>query len=125
MGAFLDAVPDERRRADARRLVALAAEVTGEPPVLWGTAIVGFGSRHYRYASGHEGDTPLVGVSPRKQHTSVYLSGAVEEYADLLERLGPHGAGRGCLNLRRLDDLDTAVLREVLARSVEVAARLS
>jgi Domain of unknown function (DU1801) len=119
--AFLDAVPDERRRADARTLCALLADTTGEPPVLWGATIVGFGSYHYRYESGHEGTSALVGFSPRKPHLVLYLVGGFEDrHARLLARLGPHKTGKGCLYLKRLDDVDLDVLRELVDRSVRV-----
>jgi Domain of unknown function (DU1801) len=119
--AFLDAVPDERRRADARTLCSLLAEVTGEPPVLWGTSIVGFGTYHYRYESGHEGDSALVGFSPRKTALVVYLVGGFEDrHGKLLERLGPHKTGKGCLYLKRLADVDLDVLRELVERSVRI-----
>ncbi len=116
--AFLDAVPDEGRRADARRVRDLLHEVTGEPPVLWGTSIVGFGSTHLRYATGRELDWPVVAFSPRKGATTVYLVDGFEERTDLLERLGPHSTGRSCLYLKRLDDVDLDVLRELVAASV-------
>jgi hypothetical protein len=121
VGAFLDAVPDERRRADARRVSALLQEVTGEPPVLWGTSIVGFGSTHLRYATGRELDWPVVAFSPRKGATTVYLVDGFEERTDLLERLGPHSTGRSCLYLKRLDDVDLDVLRELVTASVRTA----
>ncbi|RLP92056.1 DUF1801 domain-containing protein [Micromonospora sp. CV4] len=115
---FLAAVPDERRRADAGRLRAIMSEVTGEPAVLWGPSIVGFGSYHYTYDSGRTGDAPLVGFSPRKQHLVVYLLGGFEDrYAGILERLGPHRTGKGCLYLKRLDTVDESALRELIDRS--------
>ncbi|GIE97191.1 DUF1801 domain-containing protein [Paractinoplanes rishiriensis] len=120
--AFLDAIPDERRRAEARELADLMAEVTGESPAMWGPSIVGFGSRHYRYESGREGDTVAVGFAPRKAQSVLYLTGQMEDYADLLARLGPHTTGKGCLYLKRLDRADPAVLREIIARSYVAAA---
>ncbi|RLP95318.1 DUF1801 domain-containing protein [Micromonospora sp. BL4] len=115
---FLAAVPDERRRADAGRLRAIMSEVTGEPAVLWGSSIVGFGSYHYTYDSGRTGDAPLVGFSPRKQHLVVYLLGGFEDrYAGILERLGPHRTGKGCLYLKRLDTVDESALRELIDRT--------
>jgi hypothetical protein len=120
--AFVDSVADERRRADARLILTLMREVTGEPAVLWGRAIVGFGSRHYRYATGREGDVPAVSFSPRKAQTVLYLTGLLDEYADLLERVGPYQTGKGCLYLKRVDENDEAVLREMVARSVRLAA---
>src|SRR5215470_16247884 len=118
---FLAQIPDERRREDARRLCALMQEITREPPAMWGTSIVGFGSYHYRYASGHEGDAPLASFSPRSQHVAIYLVGGFEErYRPTLARLGPHKTGKGCLYLKRLDGADTDALGELIDRSVRV-----
>lgn len=117
----LAAVTDERRRDDARALNELMQDVTGEPPVMWGAGIVGFGAYHYRYDSGHEGDAPLVGFAVRKQNLAVYLIGEfAERHAAVLERLGPHKAGKGCLYLERLADVDLAVLRQLVDRSARV-----
>jgi hypothetical protein len=121
VGAFLDGVADEQRRRDARLLVDVMREVTGQPAVLWGRAIIGFGSRHYRYASGREGDTVAVGFSPRKAQTVLYLTGALAEYGDLLARLGEHKTGGGCLYLKRVDRADAAALRDIIARSYRAA----
>jgi Domain of unknown function (DU1801) len=121
VGAFLDAVVDEQRRSDARLLVGLMGEVTGQPAVMWGSSIVGFGSRHYRYSSGWEGDTPAVGFSPRKAQTVLYLTGGMDGYQDLLARLGPHQTGKGCLYLKRVDRADAAALRDIVARSYRAA----
>ena len=119
--AFIAAVPDEARREDARRLCGLLAEWTGERPAMWGAGIVGFGSYRYRYESGHEGIAALVGFSPRKGHLVLYLVGGFEDrYPKLLARLGPHRAGKGCLYLKRLDDVDDEVLRELVERTVRV-----
>ena len=97
-------------------------EVTGEEPVLWGTSIVGFGSVRLRYASGRELDWPVTGFSPRKTATTVYLMDGFEERSDLLARLGPHSTGRSCLYLKRLSEVDLAVLRELVAESVRHVA---
>src|SRR4029079_7064092 len=118
VGAFLESVPDGRRRDDARAVCRLMQEITGEEPVLWGTSIVGFGSTPLRYASGRELDWPLVGFSPRKAATTVYLMDGCEERDDLLARLGPHSVGKSCLYLKRLSDVDLDVLRELVAESV-------
>jgi Domain of unknown function (DU1801) len=121
VAAFLASVPDQQRRADAERLCALMREVTGEPPVMWGTSIIGFGSYHYRYASGHEGDSALVSFSPRKQHLVLYLAVDFEtRYPAAMARLGPHRTGKGCLYLRRLADVDRDALRELIGGSVGV-----
>ena len=119
--AFLARVPDERRREDARRLSAMMQDITGEPPVMWGTSIIGFGAYHYRYASGHEGDAPLASFSPRSQHLAIYLVGEFEDrHQSVLVRLGPYKAGKGCLYLKRLDGVDDDALRELIDRSVRV-----
>ncbi len=125
VGAFLAAVPDERRRRDAQLLVELFAKVTGESPVLWGTSIVGFGSRHYRYDSGREGDVPALSFSPRKAQTVLYLTGALADYEDLLSRLGPYQTGKGCLYLKHVDQVDIAALKEIAGRSYRAAAASS
>lgn len=120
--AFLDGIADERRRADARLLAGLMAEVTGETAVLWGSSIVGFGSRHYKYESGREGDTVAVGFAPRRGQSVLYLTGSLEhDYADLLAALGPHTTGKSCLYLKRADRVDAGVLREIIARSYRAA----
>ncbi len=122
VGAFLDAVADEQRRRDARLLLDLMREVTGQPAVMWGTTIIGFGSRHYRYSSGREGDVAAVSFSPRKAQTVLYLTGGLEEYEDLLASLGPYHAGKGCLYLKRVDQADAQTLRDIVARSYRSAS---
>jgi hypothetical protein len=122
VGAFLDTIPNEQRQSDARLLVDLMREVTGEPPVMWGASIIGFGSRHYRYASGREGDTVAVGFSPRKAQTVLYLTGGLDEYEDLLAGLGKYETGKSCLYLKRVDQADRQALRDVVARSYRAAA---
>ncbi|MFI6318080.1 DUF1801 domain-containing protein [Nonomuraea sp. NPDC050556] len=118
---FFASVPDEGRRADARELAKLMSDVTGEPAAMWGSGIVGFGSYHYVYDSGHSGAAPLVGFAPRKQHLVVYLVGGFEDrYGNALERLGPHKAGKGCLYLKRLSGVDVGVLRELVERTARV-----
>ena len=125
VAGFLAAVPDEQRRQDARRLCAMMREITGEPPTMWGTSIIGFGTYHYRYASGHEGDAPLASFSPRRQHLAIYLVGEFgDRYQPLLARLGPHKTGKGCLYLKRLDDVDHDALRELVDRSALVHKRI-
>jgi hypothetical protein len=118
---FLARVPDEERREDTRRLCAMMQEITDEPPAMWGTSIIGFGTHHYRYASGHEGDSPLASFSPRSQHLAIYLVGEFgNRHQSVLARLGPHKTGKGCLYIKRLDDVDHDVLRELIDRSVRV-----
>lgn len=115
---FLAAVPDPKRRADAEVVRAVLAEVSGEPAVMWGPSIVGFGAYHYVYDSGHSGDAPLIGFSPRKANLVLYLMADPAVKGPLLERLGKHKTGVGCLYVNRLDDLDLAVLRELATASL-------
>lgn len=118
---FIAAVPGDTRREDAQKLSGLLTEWTGAPPVMWGTSIVGFGCYRYRYDSGHEGTAALVGFSPRKAALVLYLVGGVQDrYPELLERLGPHEAGKGCLYLKRLDDVNLEVLHTLVDRCVRV-----
>ena len=119
--AFLAAIPDDRRREDARALCAVMAEATGEPAAMWGGSIVGVGRYHYRYDSGHEGDAALASFSPRKTATVVYLAGYFDgRDAELVERLGPVKTGKGCLYVKRLGDVDRDALRELIDRSIAV-----
>lgn len=118
VAVFLDGLADEQRRNDCRTVVALMRELTGAEPRMWGANIIGFGTKHYRYASGREGDWFVVGCSPRKQNLTLYLTYGFEQHHDLLARLGKHSLGKACLYVKRLSDLDLAVLRELVARSV-------
>ena len=118
---FLAQVPDDQRREDARRLCVMMQEITGEPPVMWGSSIVGFGAYHYRYASGHEGDSALAGFSPRRQHLVIYLVGEFgDRHQAVLARLGAYKTGKGCLYIKRLDQVDQDALRELIERSARV-----
>jgi hypothetical protein len=115
--SFIAKLGDVKRRADAEALVKIFARATGEKAVMWGTAIVGFGSYHYRYASGREGDMCIAGFSPRSSAFAIYaLSGATTESA-LLAKLGKHERGKGCLYIKRLADVDAKVLEELVRTS--------
>ena len=115
---YLDAIGDELRREDCRTLVKLMRRVTKEPPVMWGTSIVGFGSYHYRYASGHEGDSCLAGFSSRKGDISIYVTAGFEGQEPLLANLGKHKAGKVCLYVKRLADVDLEQLESLVESSV-------
>ena len=116
--AFISALADPARRADAKALVKLMQSATGEKPRMWGPSIIGFGSYHYRYDSGREGDMPLIGFSPRKAATVLYnITGASDSKA-LLAKLGKHTTGKGCLYIKRLADVDQAVLEAMAVKSV-------
>ena len=117
---FLNGVTDDRKRQDCFTVLALMKEVTGAEPVMWGSSIVGFGSYHYKYASGREGDSILTGFSPRKQNLTLYLMGGFEgKAAGLLKSLGKHKTGKGCLYVNSLDDVDKSVLRKLVEQSIE------
>jgi Domain of unknown function (DU1801) len=119
--AFIAAVPGDARRADAQKLCRLLVEWTGEAPVMWGASIVGFGCYRYRYDSGRGGIAALVGFSPRTANLVLYLVGGVQDrYPKLLQQLGPHTVGKGCLYLKRLDEIDCEVLHALVERTVRV-----
>lgn len=113
VGAFVAGVTPEKRRRDAETMVALMSEVTGREPELWGT-IVGFGSCHYRYPTGTQGDAPIAGFAPRKQATTVYLLNT-DAHSEQLAKLGPHDTGVGCLYIKDLETVDADVLRAIIA----------
>lgn len=116
--AFLAGVADERKRSDSEKLIEMMTSATGKPPVMWGTSIVGFGSYHYRYESGREGDWIEVGFSPRSKALSLYLSNDLAGHQDLLDKLGKHKVGVGCLYVTRLANVDEQVLDELIRASV-------
>lgn len=121
--AFLDSVPDEKKRRDSFAVLEMMKEETGLEPRMWGDSIVGFGQYHYRYESGREGDMPLVGFSPRKQSLTFYISSDFDEYGALMSRLGKHSTSKACLYIKRLSDVDEAVLRELVRQSVAHMSR--
>jgi hypothetical protein len=116
---FLNAVEPEKKRDDALVLLELMEEVTGEQATMWGTSIVGFGSYHYKYDSGREGDMPLVGYSPRKQNLTLYIMPGFDAYDDLLNQLGKHSTGKSCLYIKKVEDVDMEVLRELVTQSYQ------
>lgn len=105
------------RRRDAETLTALMQEITGREPAVWGT-IIGFGAVHYRYPTGTEGDSPVLGFAPRTAATTIYLFDGIDEHADVLSALGPHSTGVGCLYIKDLEQVDFDVLRAILERSL-------
>ena len=117
--AFLDAFPDERRRADALEALDLMREVTGSEPRMWGPTMIGFGRQPYRTADGKEHEWFAVGLAPRKAALTLYGLTFYGSNADLLERLGPHTTGKGCVYVKRLDAIDREVLTELVRRSWE------
>jgi len=120
VASFLNAIEDAERRKDCKALVALMKRATGCAPRMWGPSIVGFDRYHYKYASGHEGDSCVVGFSSRKGDISIYLMGIYEDAGAklLLGKLGKHKAGKACVYVRRLADVQVPVLEQLVARSV-------
>jgi hypothetical protein len=121
---YLSSIADEKQRRDCFTLLELMRQVTGEQPRLWVGNIVGFGQYHYKYTSGHEGDAALVGFAPRKSNFSLYVLSGFEGQEQLLEKLGKHKAGKGCLYINRLDDIDLPTLRQIVQGTVSQMRRL-
>jgi len=118
VAAFLNAVENKQQRADAKKLSSMMRAATGSRAKMWGGTIVGFGSYHYVYASGREGDWPIVGFSPRKQNLSIYIMPGFEKFDDLMAKLGKYKTGRSCLYVKRLDDVDQTILERLIGESV-------
>jgi len=118
VAAFLDALTDLTRRADAKALVRLMQNAAGEKPKMWGPSIIGFGSYHYKYDSGREGDMPFIGFSPRKAATVLYIMAGLRDSGALLAKLGKHTTGKGCLYIKKLADVDQNVLEALVVKSV-------
>ncbi len=116
---FINQVPDEARREDCRQVARIMEEITGEEPTMWGPSIVGFGTYHYKYASGREGDWPIAAFSPRKQDLTLYLLPGFTEQADLMKQLGKHRTGKSCLYIKRLSDVHLPTLKKLIRESVK------
>ena len=116
---FLNAIEDKERRADAKKVSSMMRRATGSRPKLWGTGIVGFGSYHYRYASGREGDWMIVGFSPRKTNLTLYIMPGFKNFAGLMSKLGKYKTGKSCLYIKRLDDVDQKALEKLITESVK------
>lgn len=124
VGDFLNGVADEQRRRDCFAVLEVMKTVTGAEPKIWGDSMVGFGSYHYKYASGREGDWFLTGFSPRKQNLTLYIMSGFEGYDELMQKLGKYKTGKSCLYVKKLDDVDLDVLKELIARSVAHVSKL-
>ena len=118
VGSYLAAIADEARRQDCEALTKLMTKATKQPPKMWGTSIVGFGSYHYKYASGREGDSCLTGFSSRKSDITLYLVASFPGQEELLAKLGKHKRGKGCLYIRQLSDVNPKVLEQLIVGSV-------
>lgn len=117
---FLNAIPDEQTRADCFEIAKIMQQATRSEPKMWGTSIVGFGSYHYKGASGREGDWMLTGFSPRRQNLTLYIMAGFDRYGELLKKLGKFSTGKSCLYIKRLADVDKKVLKELVTESVKV-----
>ena len=116
---FLNKISDEERRADCFQVAQIMEELTGEKPKMWGPSIVGFGSYHYKYASGREGDWPITGFSPRKKDLTLYLMMGFEKRGELMEKLGKHSHAKSCLYIKRLSDIHIPTLKKLIKVSVK------
>jgi hypothetical protein len=122
--AFLNRIPQAQRRKDALELLKVMQQITGAPPKMWGPTIVGFGQYHYRYPSGHEGDACLAAFSPRKPDFVLYLAPGLLAKTGLLKTLGKHKASKGCLYVRRLEDIHMPTLKILIRSSVAHVKKL-
>ena len=122
---FLNSVADEQKRADAFKILEKMKRLSGDEPKMWGPAIIGFGSRPLKYASGRELDWPVIAFSPRKANLTFYIGAGDGNYEDLKARLGKYSTGKGCLYVKRLSDVDENVLDEMIAASLEHARKTS
>ena len=116
---FIEAVDSMKKKEDAYRLLDIFTEVSGYEPEMWGPSIIGFGSYHYKYPTGHEGDAPLVGFSPRKAKISLYFATGDLEREELLPQLGKHTAGKACVYVNKVSDIDEEVLKKLIVQSIE------
>jgi len=119
VAAFLNAIEDPQKRKDTKTLCKWMKAASGDKPAMWGDAIIGYGSYHYKYASGREGDWFRIGVSPRKQYLSIYLMSGFETYTDLLAKLGKHKTGSCCLNIKRLSEIDESILQDLIQKAAK------
>lgn len=111
---FLNKIPDAGRREDCFAIAKMMEDITGHKPVMWGPAIVGFGTYHYKYASGREGDWPMTGFSPRKQDLTLYIMIGFDKHADLMSQLGKHRTSKSCLYIKRLSDIHVPTLKKLI-----------
>ena len=122
---FLDGVKDEKKRQDSYTILKLMKQITKAEPKMWGTSMVGFGSYHYKYASGREGDWFVTGFSPRKQNLTLYIMSGISKYPDLLKKLGKFKIGKGCLYINKIEDIDIKTLKELIKQSVGYLMKLN
>jgi hypothetical protein len=117
---YLKAIQPETKQADTRAICKMMEKHSGHKPKMWGSSIIGFGSYHYKYESGREGDMCRIGLSARAQYLSVYLMPGYDDFEDELSRLGKHKKGKSCLNIKRLSDIDINVLEEMIIKDLKI-----
>lgn len=120
---FLDKIENTKKREDADALLAMFKQITKMEPVMWGPSIIGYGRYHYKYESGREGDMPLTGFSPRAQNFSLYCMPGFDQVQDLLDKLGKHKTGKSCLYIKKLDDVDNKVLKQLIKRDFDLMVK--
>jgi hypothetical protein len=116
---FIKTLPDAQRQKDAKAIIEIMQKQSGFAPKMWGPAIIGFGNYHYKYESGHEGDSPLIGFSPRKAEFALYLSSAFEKRDELLKQFGKHKTGKACIYIKKMEDINVDVLKKMIAASLK------
>jgi hypothetical protein len=121
---FINSVADEKKRTDSFKLIEMMSAITGFKPYMWGPSIIGFGNYHYKYESGHEGDAPLAGFSPRKSAISVYVDSEFPERDELLKQLGKHKSAVSCIYIKKLDDINMRVLKKMISASAKHTKKL-
>jgi len=114
---YINSLADEKKRTDSFKLIEIMSAVTGLKPYMWGPSIIGFGNYHYKYPSGHEGDAPLAGFSPRKSAISLYVASKFPERGELLKQLGKHKSAVACIYIKTLDDINTSILKKMISAS--------
>ncbi|WP_291286023.1 DUF1801 domain-containing protein [Flavobacterium sp.] len=121
---FVNAIDDEVKRNDAFELIKIMQNISGFEAKMWGPSIIGFGSYHYKYASGHEGDAPLAGFSPRKAAISLYVYLSDKKREELLSKLGKHKSAKACIYIKKLSDVDLEIVKEMIKISLELTLKL-
>jgi len=120
---FLNKVADKKRREDCFTILEMMKQITKMEPKMWGSSIIGFGTYHYKYESGHEGDMCLIGFSPRKQSLTLYIMPGFGNYVDLMKKLGKHKTGKACLYINKLEDVDVATLKKLIKEGFTYMAK--
>lgn len=116
---FISQVENPQKRSDSLKVMEMMKEITGKEPVMWGSSLIGFDQYHYKYDSGREGDSLMVGFSPRKQALTIYIMPGFERFDDLMQKLGKYKTGKACLYIKKLEDIDLSILRELISESVK------